>query len=86
MWARGEEKTVEVQNSKRRCSWAQKFTKFLLKLDKISKIIFQEESLKNLLYIGHSKINKTAVFKSSKKFMAQVKRHKIPEKYFKIGI
>ena len=48
-WARGEEKMVEVQNSKPRCSRAKKFTKILLKLEQISKIIFEEESLKNLL-------------------------------------
>ena len=56
--------------------------KFLLKIDKISKIIFHKESLKKTLWIGRSKKNKLAVFEFSNNFMAQVKAPKIPQKIF----
>ena len=60
--------------------------KLFVEKDKITKNIFQEESLKNLLQIGHRKKNKTAVFEFSKNFVARFKHRKILQKYLKFKI
>ena len=62
---------------------SKKFMKSLLDKDKITKNIFQQESLEEN---GHSKKNKWAVFEFSKNFVARFKGHKIPQKHFKFII
>ena len=54
--------------------------------DKITKNTFQQESLKDILNIGHRKKNKTAVFEFSKNFVARFKHRKILQKYLKFKI
>ena len=57
--------------------------KSLLDEDKITKNIFQQESLEEN---GHSKKNKWAVFEFSKNFVARFKGQKILQQYFKFKI
>jgi len=70
-------------SKKKRCSQAPKMPKFLQDKDKITNIILQQQSLKNILYIAPRTINNTAVFTVSKNFMPRVSCHKIKKKYHK---
>jgi hypothetical protein len=81
-----EKKLVQLQKSKLRSFRDPKLTIILQKEDKITKNIVQQQALKHLFLIAHININKTAVFKTSKIFMAQVIFHKIEQKYFKFNI
>jgi hypothetical protein len=88
-WAPAEKRSgkmpVQLQKLKTKASRAPEITKRFLEQDQNTTNTKQQETLKNLLWFGHSKINKTTI-QFSKNFMPRVCCHNIRKNYPKFII